>query len=147
MNQSSPADPRPATQRELETTFPLSPASNRRPSRNRTGEAPLGSSTSLQNVMPLEVVKNSFCRKLAMVFRKGCMKKISLYLKKKKKERVTHGIKDISTSTKTPGPTVRMKIYLGGQSQELGWGWDFESLPLYNWSLYNPSDDALRESF
>ena len=40
-----------------------------------------------------------------------------------------------------------MKIYLGGQSQELGWGWDFETLPLYNWSLYNPSDDALRESF
>lgn len=86
MNQSSPADPRPATQRELETTFPLSPASNRRPSRNRTGEAPLGSSTSLQKVMPLEVVKNSFCRKLAMVFRKGCMKKISLYLKKKKRK-------------------------------------------------------------
>ena len=90
MNQSSPADPRPAIQRELETTFPLSPASNRRPSRNRTGGAPLGSSTSLQNVMPLEVVKNSFCRKLAMVFRKGCMKKISLYLKKIEKSNTWH---------------------------------------------------------
>lgn len=33
--------------------------------------------------MPLEVVKNSFCRKWAMVFRKGCTKNISFALKKK----------------------------------------------------------------
>jgi hypothetical protein len=46
--------------------------------------------------MPLEVVKNSFCRKLAMVFRKLCMKKTSLYLKKK----IAHGRKQVGTNTK-----------------------------------------------
>lgn len=124
-NRRSTRTLQPAIQRAFQTTFPpLSPASNRRSSRNLTcEEVPLGSSTSLQNVMPLEVVKNSFCRKLAMVFRKRCMKKISIaFIEKEKKRNHAWNKRRQYRYKKTAGPIVRKKVELGGRMCGAGVG-------------------------